>query len=140
MEKNVLFISLYERGDDENMITTEKMLKIHHFYKENRPRSSWRRWYRNRACSSVGKKFVHQACGHEFKSRLNWKFSNYPHHLWLLLSDYRGMVKWFGAHYNQEVRFSSTVKCKKGPQVLISLLNQWRNYYYYMGSRYKTLS
>jgi len=30
------------------------------------------------------------------------------------LSDYRGMAKWFGAHYNQEVRFIS-VKCKKGP-------------------------
>jgi len=30
-----------------------------------------------------------------------------------LLSDYRGMAKWFGAHYK-----SSAVKCKKGPQVL----------------------
>jgi len=30
---------------------------------------------------------------------------------------YRGMAKWFGAHYNQEVRFSSVVKCKKGPHV-----------------------
>jgi len=29
---------------------------------------------------------------------------------------------WFGAHYNQEVRFSSAVKCKKGPQVLTWLL------------------
>jgi len=27
------------------------------------------------------------------------------------------MAKWFGAHYNQEARFSSAVKCKKGPQV-----------------------
>jgi len=34
------------------------------------------------------------------------------------------MVKWFGAQYNQEVRFSSAVKCKKEPQVLTSLLNQ----------------
>jgi len=25
--------------------------------------------------------------------------------------DYRGMAKWFGAHYNQEVSFSSAVKC-----------------------------
>jgi len=33
------------------------------------------------------------------------------------------MAKWFGAKYNQEVRFSSAVKCKKGPQVLTSLLN-----------------
>jgi len=45
-----------------------------------------------------------------------------------LLSEYRGMVKWFGAHYNQEVRFSSAVKCKTGSQVLTSLLNQRRNY------------
>jgi len=66
-------------------------------------------------CYSVGKDFAYHACGHEFKSRLKWKFSNFPHHLWLLLSDYRGMVKWFGAHYNQEVRFSSAVKCKKRP-------------------------
>jgi len=44
--------------------------------------------------------------------------------------DYRGMAKWFGAHYNQEVRFSSAVKCKKEPQVLTSLLNQRRNYYF----------
>jgi len=36
--------------------------------------------------------------------------------------DCRGMDKWFGAHYNQEVRFSSADKCKKGPQVLTSLL------------------
>jgi len=41
------------------------------------------------------------------------------------------MAKWFRAHYNQEVRFSSAVKCKKRPQILISLLNQIRNYYYY---------
>jgi len=34
------------------------------------------------------------------------------------------MAKWFGAHYNQEVRFSSAVKCKKGPQVLTSLLTK----------------
>jgi len=33
------------------------------------------------------------------------------------------MAKWFGAHYNQEIRFSSGVKCNnKGPQVLTSLL------------------
>jgi len=44
------------------------------------------------------------------------------------------MAKWIGAHYNQEVRFSSAVKCKKGPQVLTSLLNQKRNYYYYIKS------
>jgi len=25
------------------------------------------------------------------------------------------MASWFGAHYNQEVGFSSAVKCKKGP-------------------------
>jgi len=30
---------------------------------------------------------------------------------------YRGMAKLFGAHYNQDVRFSSAVRCKKGPQV-----------------------
>jgi len=34
------------------------------------------------------------------------------------------MAKWFGAHYDQEVRFSGAV------QVLTSLLNQRRNYYY----------
>jgi len=33
-------------------------------------------------------------------------------------------------HHDQEVRFSSAVKCKKGPQVLTSLLYQRRNYYY----------
>jgi len=38
---------------------------------------------------------------------------------------------WFGAHFNQEVRFSSGVKCKKGPKVLTSLLSQGRNCYYY---------
>jgi len=41
------------------------------------------------------------------------------------------MAKWFGAHYNLEVRFSSAVKCRKGPQVITSLLNQTQNYYYY---------
>jgi len=39
------------------------------------------------------------------------------------------MVKWFGAFYNQEVRFTSAVKCKKGP--LTSLLNRRRNYHFY---------
>jgi len=34
----------------------------------------------------------------------------FPHHIWLLFSDYRGMAKWFGTHYSQEVRFSSVVK------------------------------
>jgi len=34
------------------------------------------------------------------------------------------MAKWLGARYNQEVRFSSAVNCKKGPQLLTSLLNQ----------------
>jgi len=43
------------------------------------------------------------------------------------------MAKWLGAHFNQEVRFSSAVKCKKGPQFLTSLLNQKRNYYYFTG-------
>jgi len=40
------------------------------------------------------------------------------------------MAKWFGTRYNQEVGFSSAAKCKKGPQVLTSLLNERRNYYY----------
>jgi len=80
--------------------------------------------YIARLCSSVGKDFVHQSCGHEFESRLKWKFSNFRHHLWLLAE--KGMDKWFGAHYNQEVRFSSAVKCKKGPQH-----NQRQDYYYY---------
>jgi len=31
---------------------------------------------------------------------------------------YNSCSKWFGARYNQEVRFSSAVKCKKGPQIL----------------------
>jgi len=79
---------------------------------------------------TVGKDFVYHACGHEFESRLKWKISNFPHHLLLLLSNYRGMAKCFRAHYNQEVRFSSAVKCKTGPQVLTPLLNQRRNYYY----------
>jgi len=41
------------------------------------------------------------------------------------------MAKWFGAHYNQKVRFNSAVKFKKGPQVLTSLFNHRRNYYYF---------
>jgi len=64
-------------------------------------------------CGSVGEDFVYHACGHEFKSRVKRKFSNFPHHLWLLLTDYRGIAEWFGVHYNQEVLFSSVVKCKK---------------------------
>jgi len=40
----------------------------------------------------------------------------------LVICDYRGMAKWFGAYYNQEVRFSTAVKCKKGAWVLTSLL------------------
>jgi len=40
------------------------------------------------------------------------------------------MIKWFGAHYNQGVRFSSADECKKGSQVLTSRLNQRQNYYY----------
>jgi len=40
-------------------------------------------------CGSIGKDFVYHVCGHEFESRrLKWNFSNFPHHLWLLLSDY----------------------------------------------------
>jgi len=68
------------------------------------------------------KDFVYHACG--LKTRLKSKFFNSPHHLPTLLSDYRVMAKWFGAYCDQEVRFSSAVKCKKGPQVLTSLLNQ----------------
>jgi len=48
------------------------------------------------------------------------------------------MARWFGAHYNEEVRFSSAVKHKKGAQVLPSLLNQKR-YYYYFCSLFKGL-
>jgi len=74
--------------------------------------------------------FVYNACVREFESRLKWTFSNFPHHLWPMLSDYRGMAKWFRAHYNQEVRISPAVKCMKGLEVLTSLLNQRRNNYY----------
>jgi len=42
------------------------------------------------------------------------------------------MDEWFEVHYIQEVRFGSAVMCKKGPQVLTTLLNQRRNYYYYL--------
>jgi len=38
------------------------------------------------------------------------------------------MAQWFGAHYNQEVSFSSAVMLKKGPHVLTSLANQRRNF------------
>jgi len=38
-------------------------------------------------CGLVGKDFVYHACGHEFESRLKWTFRNFPHHLWLFLSD-----------------------------------------------------
>jgi len=57
-------------------------------------------------CGSVCKEVVHHVCGHEFESRLKWKLC--LHHIWLLLSDSRGMAQWFGAHYNQEVRFMDT--------------------------------
>jgi len=40
----------------------------------------------------------------------------------------RDIAKWYGAHYDQEVRFRSAVKCKKGPQVPTSSLIQRRNY------------
>jgi len=65
-------------------------------------------------CGSVGNDFVYHACGHEFE---------FFHIIYDLLSDYRGMAKWFGAHHNQEARFGSAVKCKKGPQVLTWLFN-----------------
>jgi len=55
-----------------------------------------------------------------FESQMICIFSNFPHQLGLLLRDFRGIVKWFGAHYNQEVSFSTAVKCKTGPQVLTS--------------------
>jgi len=67
-------------------------------------------------CGSVGKDFVM----HVWVRVLTEVKTNFPHQLWLLLSDYRGMVKWFGANYNQEGRFSWAVKCKKRPQVLTS--------------------
>jgi len=51
--------------------------------------------------------------------------------IYLLLSVNTGLAKWFGSHNNKEVRLSSAVKCKKGPQFITSLLNQRRNYYYY---------
>jgi len=36
-----------------------------------------------------------------------------------LLSDYRDMAKWFGAHYNKEVRFSSAeLSVRKGSIIL----------------------
>jgi len=31
---------------------------------------------------------------------------------------------WFGAHYNQEVRFSSRIKCKKGPEIIIIIITE----------------
>jgi len=42
------------------------------------------------------------------------------------------MAQWFGALYNQR-RSALVQQCKKGPQVLTSLLNQRGNYYYYGG-------
>jgi len=75
-----------------------------------RMRAIWNR----HLLSQPGKDYVYNACNHEFESRLKCKFSNFPHHLLLfLLSHYKGMAKWFGDHYNQEVRFSSALKCKK---------------------------
>jgi len=53
-------------------------------------------------CDSVAKDFFYHACGREFDSQLKCKFSDFPHHLWLLLSDYRGIAKWFVAHYDEE--------------------------------------
>jgi len=40
---------------------------------------------------SVGKDFVYHACGHEFESSTSSLLSDYR---------YRGMAKWFRAHYN----------------------------------------
>jgi len=37
------------------------------------------------------------------------------------------MAKWFGVHYNQEDRFGSAVKYKKGPPVLTLLLIKDKN-------------
>jgi len=34
------------------------------------------------------------------------------------------MAKWFGTHYNLEVRFSRAVKCNKGPYVLHCLIKE----------------
>jgi len=42
------------------------------------------------------------------------------------------LVKYGSEPTNQEARFSSAVKCKKGPQVLTSLLNQIQKFYYYI--------
>jgi len=72
--------------------------------------------------SSVGKD---NACCQDSRVQVptEVKIFNFPHHL--LLSDYRGVAKWFGAHYNKEVSFSSEVERKKGRQVLTTLLNQW---------------
>jgi len=70
-------------------------------------------------CFGVQFRTSYHVCGHKFESRLERKASNFPHHLRLLLGDYRGMAK-FGAHFNQEVRFNSAVKCE-GPEVLYSV-------------------
>jgi len=39
----------------------------------------------------------------------------------LISCDSNQVPKLFGAHYNQEIRFKSAGKCKKGPQVIASL-------------------
>jgi len=40
----------------------------------------------------------------------DWSDNLQFYHLWLLLSDYRGMYKWFGAHSNQESKFRYLIK------------------------------
>jgi len=78
-------------------------------------------------CGSVSKDFVYHASGHEFEFRLKWKFAGFPHHPhpWLLFSDFRVMAKWFGAHYNQEVRFSSAVTVTSLQRIIIIILSHF---------------
>jgi len=46
----------------------------------------------------------------------DWSENFLPHRL--VLSDYRGIAKWFGAHYNQEALFQQ-LKVRKDPLALI---------------------
>jgi len=58
---------------------------------------------------------------------------NFPHHLCLMVCDYRGMAKWFGAHYiiRRSLR-SAWVQQLSVRKVLTPLLSQGRNFYYFL--------
>jgi len=66
-----------------------------------------------------------------FEITMPTNFNPVEHKILSIHSHFTLSLKLFGAHFKPEVRFSSAVKCKKGPQALTSRLNQRRNYYHF---------